>query len=393
MAVSAPRTVHLVRGFGSERIVAALRADREIQLVASPRHAGELVVAGDLPETAADALRHVYDQIAPPRQVTHLPADPSRPLPLDLPAGPPLGPSDDPVDWQGRGDHGQGGEGMMGGTPYGRPMAMPPKEGRDGLALDRLPLRLGPFLAGFPPLLVLDVGLQGDVLETVSPRLLGAAPAVPADDPFVAALLGPVPIATLERARAGAHLAELAELLALCGLGALARRAARTALEPSPAGVRDLARRLRRRWVLRPATDGVGVVDADMAPPGPARRAAGDPTDARSDDPAYRELGFEPVVGHGGDVTARWSVWLAEAEAALDLADRAGDRTTTGVGTVETPSGPRRSEDADPAGAWVGHHLAHVLAGQEIGRAVVTLQSLRLDLRPVTTAHQLGGVA
>ena len=394
MAVSAPRPVHVVRGFGSEEIVARLRADRGVRLVASPRHAAELVVAGDLPAGAADALRHVYDQLAPPRGVTHLPADPSRGLPLDLTGGDPLGPAENPVDWQGEGDHGQGGEGMMGGTPYGRPMAMPPQEGRDGLALDRLPLRLGPFLAGFPPLLALDVGLQGDVLESVSPHVLGPAPAVPAEDPFVAALIGPVPIATLERARARAHLAALAELLAVCGLDPLARRTARIALDPTPATVRDLGRRLRRPWVLRPATDGVGVLDGEMAPPGPARRAAGDASDARSDDAAYRDLGFEPVVEDGGDVSARWRVWLAEAEAALALAERAGERTTTaGGGTVETPSGPRSLGATDPAGTWVQHHLGHALTGQEIGRAVVTLQSLRLDLRPATTARELGGAA
>lgn len=393
MAVSASRAVHVVRGAGSDEIVARLRADRDVRLVASPRHAGELVVAGDLPASAAEPLRRVHDQIAPPRRVTHLPADPSRPLPLDPSRGEPIGPAANPVDWQGQGDHGQGGEGMMGGTPYGRAMAMPPQEARDGLALDRLPLRLGPFLAGFPPLLALDVELQGDVLETVSPHVIGPVPAVPAGDPFVNALFGPVPIATLERARARAHLAALAELLALCGLAPLARRAARVALEPTPDLVRDLGRRLRRPWVLRPATDGVGILEPEMAPPGPARRAAGDRTDARRDDPGYRELGFEPVVEQGGDVSARWRVWLAEAEAALVLAGRAGDRTTAGDGSVEAPAGPRSLADPDPHGVWVERHLGHALVGQELGRAIVTLQSLHLDLCPATTAHELGGAA
>src|SRR3546814_15175993 len=33
-------------------------------------------------------------------------------------------PDEPPAPWRGKGDHGQGGEGMMGGKPYGRPMAM-----------------------------------------------------------------------------------------------------------------------------------------------------------------------------------------------------------------------------------------------------------------------------
>lgn len=74
-------------------------------------------------------------------------------------------PDEPPHPWKGRGDHGQGGEGMMGGTPYGRPMAMTDEDVRDGLALDRLPFTVGPFFPHFPPGLVLEVALQGDVIQ------------------------------------------------------------------------------------------------------------------------------------------------------------------------------------------------------------------------------------
>lgn len=54
---------------------------------------------------------------------------------------------------------------MMGGTPYGRPMAMTDEDVRDGLALDRLRFTVGPFFPHFPPGLVLELGLQGDVIQ------------------------------------------------------------------------------------------------------------------------------------------------------------------------------------------------------------------------------------
>ena len=189
----------------------------------------------------------------------------------------------------------------MGGTPYGRMMPMPPTEGRDGLALDRLSLRLGPFLPGLPAGVVLEVGLQGDVLEE--------ADLVVADlvDPPVGAPGGP----STDGARGPAEvatrlLAALAELCDLAGLGALARRTAGVALDPDPSGVERLRRLLDRPWALRAATDGVGVLD------------------------------------DGTDVTARWRAWLDGAAAAV-----AGDLP---------PPAPRRSP-AEVAGALRGQEL------------------------------------
>lgn len=45
-------------------------------------------------------------------------------------------------------------------------------EDRDGLTLDRVEARLGPVLPGWPPGLVLDVALQGDVIQAASARWL-----------------------------------------------------------------------------------------------------------------------------------------------------------------------------------------------------------------------------
>ena len=56
----------------------------------------------------------------------------------------------DPAPWRGVGPFGQGGTGMTGGVPYGRPLAGRADD-RDGLKLDQLLVRVGPFLPPFPP--------------------------------------------------------------------------------------------------------------------------------------------------------------------------------------------------------------------------------------------------
>ena len=346
LADAAPVPVVVARGLGGHAAVARLRADARVRVVASPRHATVLVVTGAIPHGHLDALAHVHDQVPSPRGVATfgLAGDTSAlglgevpALPMDAPGTalhdlqrevltgrrdhPALLRADHPVDWQGVGPHGQGGEGMMGGTPYGRMMPMPPTEGRDGLALDRLSLRLGPFLPGLPPGLVLEVGLQGDVLEEVDLLLPDL------DDPPVGAPTDAAGETTDGgTGEATRLLAALAELCDLAGLGALARRAARVALDPGTTGVECLRRRLDRPWALRAATDGVGMLD------------------------------------DGSDVTARWRAWLDGAAAAL---------------TGELPPAPPRRDPADVAGA---------LRGQELGRAWLTLCSVAPDLEPTVPA-------
>src|SRR3546814_16968041 len=91
-------------------------------------------------------------------------------------------PDEPPVAWRGKGDHGQGGEGMMGGKPYGRPMAMTAEDLRDGLALDAYTACFGPFLPMLPPGLQLELTLQGDVVQSARVRRPPAAQAG-ADEP------------------------------------------------------------------------------------------------------------------------------------------------------------------------------------------------------------------
>lgn len=335
----APIPVYVARGLHGATALARLRADAGVRVVASPRHATVLVVVGAVPRAHLDALANLHDQVPAPRGVAtldvagdaaalglgadlvRLPADDPVPalrsLHADVVAGvathPVLGSSDNPTPWKGVGPHGQGGEGMMGGMPYGRMMPMPPTEGRDGLALDRLSLRLGPFLPGWPSGVVADVGLQGDVIEEVA--------LVPADagDTLVG---GPIRPPEGPDGEATVRLVALAELCAVAGLGALARRTARFALRPDRAGIARLRRRLDRPWGLRAATDGVGRL---------------------------------PDVT---DVTDRWRGWLDDADALL--AGHAAPR--------------RAARDPDA--------IADALRGQEVGRAWLTLASLQPDLEP-----------
>ncbi len=161
----------------------ALRGHEAVRLAATPRHATVLLVAGTIPDAHREALDRVHDQMPHPRSVVRweeveastnvvdavaglivgrceaLFADPSTSSPGRLT-------DEEPNEWRGVGPFGQGGEGMMGGTPYGRAMAMTAND-RDGLALDQLHFQLGPFAGQLPGGLVADVALQGDIIQSI----------------------------------------------------------------------------------------------------------------------------------------------------------------------------------------------------------------------------------
>lgn len=383
-----PIRVLVAAGPGGVLVRQRLRADDRIRVVRSPRHASVLVVCGRVPDEDADALARVHDQVPRPRGVVAVDVD-GLPAALagarrvrgddtvaDVVAATgrsvlvgevdsdDLGPAENPTEWRGVGPHGQGGEGMMGGTPYGRSMPMT-SPGRDGLALDRLPLTLGPWLAGLPAGVSLEVGLQGDVLEEVTVT----CPAAGEDAPRS------VGVAELERWRARTLLGWLADLAALAGLEAEARRCSRLALDPTARGIASVRRRLDRRWSLRAATDGVGGVsvgDATGVGLGWLARSRGIAHDRRTGDPAYDGLDLPPVTDRGPDVTARWRTWLEEAATAVALADAADDRRT------DRPELPWGSGDGTPAerAEARGQLASQLLRGAELGRAMVTLASL-----------------
>ncbi len=247
----APVPVFGVAGDNARNRLEDVALHPRVELTASPRHAAVLLVAGTIPEEHRQALARVHDQIPHPRATLWW-----GPRSGDWDDGVQVSPSDDPVDalakihedlwtearnseshwlqdepphpWKGRGDHGQGGEGMMGGTPYGRPMAWTDDDVRDGLSLDRLPFTVGPFFLHFPPGLVLDLALQGDVIQEA--RVVSMPyPQPESQDPL--------------RGR----LRRLHRVLRAAGAGALAERALRRAATSTPdeGEVDRLQRRLK----------------------------------------------------------------------------------------------------------------------------------------------------
>lgn len=403
LAARAPVPVYPLLGIGGERVLYQLALAEHVIRVDSPRHASVLLVAGHVPAQHHEALKRVHDQLPRPFATLWLG---SQPLPglenarrLDDPAmlvnelvalhrelqsgqrgsSPRLLPDEPPNPWEGLGDDGRGGEGMMGGTPYGRPMAMNMQDDiRDGLTLDSLTFRLGPFYPPLPSGLAAEITLQGDVLQSWAsqssayPRALDAI--------FQLARERPVAIAELELARARHHLQRLYLALRLAGLEGLGLQALRLAGDLTPASRIDgLRRRLMRSGFFRLAALDGGAVDAETARwlGGPTARAAGIDDDLRSDDSHYRRLGFRPLLGRGGDTRARWRQTLGEIEQSLALARRAADDdglTTAAPGHVETPCGPWRDRSSQAASGC----LDTLLPGMEWDGAMATIASLDL---------------
>jgi hypothetical protein len=414
LASAAPVPVFVLAGYGGRDRLRSVALDPGVEPCDTPRAAAVLLVAGRLPPDLWDAALAVHDQLPPRRATVAWSEGPAPPFPDattvaaaddpvptlaevhrallsgERPGEAHLQPDVDPNPWRGVGPYGQGGKGMTGGTPYGRPLAGRAPD-RDGLELDQLLLPVGPFFPPFPPGLMLRVKLQGDVVQGVDvdgnpyarasgePAASGAEPSV-----FELALHEPVPVAELELARARHHLGWLGDALRVQGLPALGLRAWRLAAVLTPAHLeefRRLRRGVARSQVLRWSTGPVGRSGAgplsgrDL---GPLSRAAGRPDDARQGDPAYRELGFEVIVGERGGVADRWHQRLAEAEQSLSLAARAGGRRTTPTGVVESPRGALA--EGTPPAAGLLDLVPELTVGLEWGDAVSTVVSLDLDL-------------
>lgn len=425
VAAGAPARVFVLEGSHQPPARDVLWTDERVQRVDSPRSANLLLVAGRLPTTLEEPAMRVHDAMSHPRRTiwwTRNDWAAAWPAPFvdatvvrasdDIvaalqrcqreliegrhPSEPALLPDADPAPWRGIGPYGQGGAGMTGGVPYGRPMAERAPD-RDGLELDQVPVRVGPFFPPFPVGLVLDVALQGDVVQeaTVGANPFATdGPAPPAGVRDVArsaaplfrrALARPVAIAELERERARHHLHWIAHALRVQGLGALARRVVALAAAPGPAAARDLRDLevlLERTRSLAWSTASVGVVDAAALRGrglGPVARAAGLAEDERAHDEAYRAIGFEPIVHQSGDARARLRQRIAEARQSIDLVARAGERQAGGAGVVEAPRG-RLTAHVRPGPALLSL-VPSLLAGAEWGDAVTTVVSLDVDLR------------
>lgn len=189
LANQAPVPVFPVVGRTGEATLEALHLSPSITIVQSPKQARALAVMGRIDHQDQPAFRRVHDQVPAPRvtgwcSTTTLPEELSDTAVVvesadqlgsriqqavhALDAGHQsssanLCPDEPPAPWKGMGD-GHGGEGMMGGKPYGRPMAMPEDDLRDGLQLDPLTFSFGPFSSLLPPGMVSKVTLHGDVI-------------------------------------------------------------------------------------------------------------------------------------------------------------------------------------------------------------------------------------
>lgn len=421
-AAAAPVPVFAVSGLGARETTQHLSLGTAVKLVDTPRRASILFVAGFVPDSLTVPLARIHDSMAHPR-ATVLASGAQLPQALagqlrdavattrqpevaliaayqDLLAGrrasePAILPDVDPAPWRGLGPYGQGGTGMTGGVPYGRPMAeLAPDP--DGLQLDVLPVAVGPLFARFPVGLVVDVRWAGDlVLDATISNALDGRSTVPIGrglEPFIRALSQPVSVTELELARAREHLRSIADSLTTHGLRALGVRALRLATRLGAdhgSEVRGLARLVERsqifRWSVprrqtfeRQQLAGLGL--------GPVARAAGLDEDVRTEDSAYRELGFEPLLLDRGDVASRLRLRLAECTQSLELASRAGRLQTTATGRVESPRGRLEfgSAPADRLLPLIGDAIRET----EWGDAVSTIVSLALDLEEAAAVQR-----
>ena len=396
-----------------------------VRLVDSPRGANVLLVVGRITPALLRPLLGIHDQLPTPRTTVWWPGgavggplasalsdlvvgrdgdgDHLRSVFAELLSGgrrsePPALPDQEAAEWRGVGPFGQGGTGMTGGVPYGRPLAARAPD-PDGLELDQLPLRVGPLFLPFPPGLILEIELQGDVVRQAAVGDNPFTGGIEGEDGppldtalFVGALTKPTPIAELEVARARHQLRWAARTLRLHGLESEGLRLlglARTVTPGDRAAVGGLARRIARSRSVGWATRGVGVLEPDDVIGGPVARAAGMAVDARLHDPSYEGLGFSPVVHGAGDARDRLRQRLAEAVQALELAELAGSRLRQPGPPVEGPRGPLRVGEPLPSAALLGL-LPRLLAGQEWGDAMTIVASLDLDLEEAAVGQPAG---
>ena len=267
----------------------------------------------------------------------------------------------------------------------------------DGLIMEWVPAPYGPLFPGLPGGLSLTFTLDGDtVAETeMEPVIEGYSPMEILHGPVEsiaerAAKLDPLtPVAyrvlvcravedasgrhvgdeealsrvgELERERAASHLGWAASFGFLIGDGYLSQRAGRLQLALLRAtdieeirriksDVENFVRKALRTPLLGSKLGGIGALNGNAEDAtGPVARANGSEKDARSEDPAYRNLGFSPIVRDGDDALARFRLRLEETIQSLDLVLEAGattetdslpDDATSGTGTakIETPRG------------------------------------------------------
>ena len=245
------------------------------------------------------------------------------------------------------------------GPVRGLPMAHQGDD-RDGLRLDRLHVPLGPVLADWPAGLVLQLTLQGDVVQQAEPEVLAGGAGSFWDEPWRRTAAGEyVTTAEAARRRAAAHLDSLGRFLSLAGWGAAATAARRLRddlLAGMPAGrlgpdTRRFARRVGRSRTLAWLTAGLGELSAGDA------AAAG--------------AGGRPV----GDVAVRYRRWCADLDAAVLALE---DASPLRPADLEPPRGPAADGSSPSAGLLAV--LPGLVVGTELAAARLIVASLDPDL-------------
>lgn len=301
---------------------------------------------------------------------------------------------------------------------HGDMMAITGEPSADGLVMESIEFELGPLAASLPGGLVLDLSLDGDVVERCSPRATlsvdarGADPLAPSASAAAHARAGErsaksspgegelrLRIAAVEVERALSHLVWLRRFGGLLGWSELTERAhraalsliapyellrargssaaePRSALEAGRALVEPLgnwlegSRRLRARTRGRSPVDRKRLEESDLG--GVVARASGIARDARSDDPLYESLGFRPETRPEGDAEARTLLRVADAVEGLRLA-------ATALADAGDPPDARPSRPAIEAS---GHGPAPTEVAIEGPRGLV-LASTRSDGPPL----------
>jgi len=340
LAARAPVAVFAAVGHDAAAAADALFLHGALERASSPRHATVLLVAGEIRDVDRAALRRVHDQLPHPRATLWWGCaaldDAANPVCIDACSDPAPALCDlharlfagrlrsegdwladePPAPWRGLGEHGQGGKGMMGGKPYGRPMAMTADDVRDGLALDRFEMQIGPFVPTLPPGLVLGLALQGDVVqhaEVVRPPLPWRVEASTA----FAGSPGDAGADDAGRSAAAHALRCVARVLLVCGLVAQSERCRRVAWalwRGERADIGALRRSLQRSGAVAAVAPGLGRLPLSVAEAlgGAARRAArGTGARAHEHDVHRARKAVEP---QGPDARDRLLQWLDDAE-------------------------------------------------------------------------------
>ncbi|SFB95315.1 hypothetical protein SAMN05421773_101633 [Streptomyces aidingensis] len=279
-------------------------------------------------------------------------------------------------DGGGDGHGGHGGHGEM-EMPGGLPMAEVGPD-RDGLALDRLHIPLGPLLTDWPAGLVLRLTLQGDVIQHAEADTSALRASTLPGPPFWsapwrrAAAGAPVTAGEAARRRAAARLDGLGRLLAVAGwpaMGTAARRLRDDLLAGAPAAVcapraRRLAARVGRSrtlyWLTRGIGTGIGTGTTGELPARYRALLAATAEDtARLEDPAPLDPDREPgprapESEPSEDVVAALPGLLEGAElATARLIVAALDPDPDEL--AGAPSGPERPEWPERPGGEVRH--------------------------------------